>query len=224
MRLATCERAAHAGAVGQPARRLRCHAARARHLPCGTTTQPRAAAVRLGSGRGKARGRVAGDGVAGEGGGRGKGSCKDPFNPNPTFTHFTPPLPPLSRPTPSPPPPRCGATEYGIRHLATGVGRSSTLRQLWLMDNEARCDGARHLMSALSVAGCGHAASSQAPTYSRTPHPSPRAQSQPHPLRLPPPRLPPPPNPPTAPGAASPSSVSSATTWARQARKCWRQP
>ena len=38
---------------------------------------------------------------------------------------------------------RCRISEYGMRHLATGVGRSSTLRQLWLMDNAARCDGAR---------------------------------------------------------------------------------
>ena len=57
------------------------------------------------------------------------------------------------------------------------MGRSSTLRQLWLMDNEARCDGARHLMGALSVAGCGHAASSPAlPTRARPtrrPAPSP---------------------------------------------------
>ena len=68
---------------------------------------------------------------------------------------------------------RCGATEYGLRHLAAGVGRSASLRQLWLMDNEARCDGARHLASALSVAGLAIATQRLAPTESHTPHPSP---------------------------------------------------
>ena len=105
----------------------------------------------------------------------------------------------------APPPanhlPRCGATEYGIRHLATGVGRSNSLRKLWLMDNAARCDGARHLMSALSVTGCGHRRVEPCPTYSRTLHASPRAQSQRNPVptpRAPPsssPPLPPPPAP-----------------------------
>jgi len=57
------------------------------------------------------------------------------------------------------------------------------------MDNEARCDGARHLMSALSVTGCGHRRVEPCPAYSRTLHPSPRAQTQRNPV--PTPRAPP---------------------------------
>ena len=44
---------------------------------------------------------------------------------------------------------RCGAREYGIRHLAHGLGRSASMRQVWLMGNAAGSDGARHLATAL---------------------------------------------------------------------------
>lgn len=55
---------------------------------------------------------------------------------------------------------RCGITELGLRHLATGLGAAtinstaSPMRKLWLMGNTARDEGAKHLAQALRSEFC----------------------------------------------------------------------